>query len=113
MEQQASLLGHMSAAHLLLPDNVFLEFGAGKGKFLHFIACALGDSAKGPLIAIDRDSSRFKADRHHRAMLFERVKMDIENFDLARYPLPASRPVVACGKHLCGAATGDYRVHRI
>lgn len=31
---QASLIGHMDKLHLLEPSTIFLEFGAGRGKFM-------------------------------------------------------------------------------
>ena len=97
----------MQQSQLLSPQHLYLEFGAGRGKFLHFIASALGADAPGPFIALDRDSSRRKADRFHKEQDFQRVRMDIEHFALARYPLPPGRALVACSKHLCGAATGE------
>ena len=31
---QASLVGHMDKMHLLAPSTVFMEFGAGRGRYL-------------------------------------------------------------------------------
>ena len=40
LEQQASLIGNMREAGLLAPRRCFIEFGAGRGKLLHFVCVA-------------------------------------------------------------------------
>ena len=36
---QASLVGHMDKLHLVEPNTVFMEFGAGRGQCLMLIKC--------------------------------------------------------------------------
>ncbi len=91
-----------------------MEFGAGKGKFLHFISKAIGPDVRAKFIAIDRENCRFKFDRFHDGSdghSFERVRMDIEHLVLNQVTAIApSDRIVVCGKHLCGAATGMLAV---
>ena len=44
LEQQASLIGTMASVGLLAPGRCFIEFGAGKGKLLHYIRLAVEKS---------------------------------------------------------------------
>ncbi len=117
LEQQASLIGHMAQCGFLAGDRSFVEFGAGKGKFLHFVSLAVGTDKAAHYIAIDRDNSRFKFDRFHREdeekARFVRIREDIEHVRLASIAaLHEHTDLVVCGKHLCGAATGAFGVHK-
>lgn len=58
---------------------------------------------------------RHRTDKYHRqepadAVRFERYVVDIEHLALEKLPLLQDdgerKPIVACSKHLCGAATG-------
>ncbi|XP_060797199.1 tRNA:m(4)X modification enzyme TRM13 homolog isoform X2 [Neoarius graeffei] len=78
LKQQASILGNMEALDLLGSKRCYVEFGAGKdGKHKN------------------TDST------------FDRLQVDIQHLDLSRVPFLQEKrlPVIAVGKHLCGAAT--------
>lgn len=109
-EQQSSLIGLMDFNKLLVPKACYIEFGAGKGKLLHFVHKALGYEVKSDFLAVDRANCRQKYDRYHSQNInarFERVHCDIEHLDLLQVPLVqgSDYPLISCSKHLCGAAT--------
>lgn len=72
-------------------------------------------------IAIERMTRiRHRTDKYHRqepadAVRFERYVVDIEHLALEKLPLlqddAERKPIVACSKHLCGAATGTVEGH--
>ncbi|KAJ4943559.1 hypothetical protein JOQ06_006059 [Pogonophryne albipinna] len=118
LKQQSSLLGHMEALGLLGRGRSFVEFGAGRGKLSHWIHEAL--RRRDPLktsedlkdlqfLLVERSSTRFKVDGKHQeaGVQFERLQVDIQHLDLSKVaPLTDRKlPLVAVGKHLCGAAT--------
>jgi tRNA:m4X modification enzyme len=98
--------------------TLFAEFGAGKGMLSLALREAHPD-ARVVLIEREGGSGKSNADRVLRRStraLFERVRIDIRDFDLAEHPLArdadtagdgrgAACDVVAISKHLCGAAT--------
>uniref|UniRef100_A0A3Q3W1U4 tRNA:m(4)X modification enzyme TRM13 n=1 Tax=Mola mola TaxID=94237 RepID=A0A3Q3W1U4_MOLML len=115
LKQQSSILGHLEALGLLGRGRCFVEFGAGRGKLSHWIHEAL-KTPEYPeaqedlqLLLVERCSTRFKVDGKHQdaGVAFERLQVDIEHLDLSKVPLLRRHqlPVVAVGKHLCGAAT--------
>ncbi|KAJ2890879.1 tRNA:m4X modification enzyme [Coemansia aciculifera] len=117
--QQSSLVGHLDKRGLLDSQYALVEFGAGKGELSVFVHAAMNQTQEdGSIFLVDRKNFRqkFVKDedeplRHH----FERILIDIRDFDLAKIPKlqttdPATgvtqlRPIVAYSKHLCGAAT--------
>jgi hypothetical protein len=46
LEQQASLVGNMHKFQLLGPKFCYVEFGAGRGKLLHFVYRAVGEGVE-------------------------------------------------------------------
>ncbi|EDQ86879.1 uncharacterized protein MONBRDRAFT_27936 [Monosiga brevicollis MX1] len=112
-----------------LPPLV-VEFGAGRAHLLHCLRHALGWSSPAAYLALERDTIRLKADRYHRArpepaVSYSRLRADIANVvlaatvdaqppDVSTTPASAAplRPLVACWKHLCGAAT-DFAIQAI
>ncbi|XP_070687915.1 tRNA:m(4)X modification enzyme TRM13 homolog [Pempheris klunzingeri] len=121
LKQQSSILGHLKALGLLGRGRCFVEFGAGRGKLSHWIhealktpeALKIPDDLKTPddlqLLLVERCSTRFKVDGKHQdaGVEFERLQVDIQHLDLSKVPLLRHKrlPLVAVGKHLCGAAT--------
>eukprot|EP00250_Pteridium_aquilinum_P000447 c10490_g1_i1 orf=110-1522(+) len=120
--QQASMLGNMESFGLLqshVPcttgkpkalsksnsDPVYVEFGAGRGYLAHMLAdCYKAQN----IVLVERRSYKFKADRTLRqnaAVVFERVRIDIENLDLDGVKPLQDCHFVALSKHLCGHAT--------
>ncbi|XP_049587011.1 tRNA:m(4)X modification enzyme TRM13 homolog isoform X1 [Syngnathus scovelli] len=110
LKQQSSILGHLEVLGLLRRGRCFVEFGAGRGKLSHWILRALeGDQQERlQILLVERSSTRFKVDGKHREgdVEFARLQIDIQHLDLSQIPLPKhGLPLVAVGKHLCGAAT--------
>ena len=109
LEQQASLIGTMEAHGLLRPDSVFVEFGAGRAKLLHFVRRSVGEQQPAGYLAVDRDKTRYNFDRFHPPdgpARCARATIDIADLDLPAAPLVRDGgQLVAFGKHLCGGAT--------
>ncbi|XP_072516251.1 tRNA:m(4)X modification enzyme TRM13 homolog isoform X2 [Salminus brasiliensis] len=109
LKQQASILGNMEALELLGPGRCYVEFGAGKGKLSHWIHVALEKAEDVHFLLVERSSTRFKVDGKHKNTdaTFDRLQVDIQHLDLGRVPFLSEKglPVIAVGKHLCGAAT--------
>ncbi|XP_026202065.1 tRNA:m(4)X modification enzyme TRM13 homolog [Anabas testudineus] len=113
LKQQSSILGHLEELGLLGGGRCFVEFGAGRGKLSHWIHEALKTQDHScrdlQLLLVERCSTRFKVDGKHQdaAVQFERLQVDIQHLDLSKVPLLRKKklPLVAVGKHLCGAAT--------
>lgn len=109
LKQQASILGNMEALELLGPERCYVEFGAGKGKLSHWIHVALQEAENVHFLLVERSSTRFKVDGKHKNTdsTFDRLQVDIQHLDLSRVPFLQEKqlPVIAVGKHLCGAAT--------
>ncbi|XP_033932927.1 tRNA:m(4)X modification enzyme TRM13 homolog isoform X1 [Pseudochaenichthys georgianus] len=118
LKQQSSLLGHMEALGLLGRGRSFVEFGAGRGKLSHWIHEALrrrdalktGEDLEDlQFLLVERSSTRFKVDGKHQeaGVQFQRLQVDIQHLDLSKVAPLSDRklPLVAVGKHLCGAAT--------
>ncbi|XP_077572416.1 tRNA:m(4)X modification enzyme TRM13 homolog [Stigmatopora nigra] len=107
--QQASLLGHMEALDLLGSGRCYVEFGAGRGKLSHWIGRALKSahaSERPQMLLVERSAARFKADGKSQDADLVRLRIDIRHLDLSRVEALKRRPpLVAVGKHLCGAAT--------
>ncbi|XP_076847735.1 tRNA:m(4)X modification enzyme TRM13 homolog isoform X2 [Brachyhypopomus gauderio] len=110
LKQQASILGHMEGLELLGPDKCYIEFGAGRGKLSHWIHVALQKAENVHFLLVERSSTRFKVDSKHKNTdsTFDRLQVDIQHLDLRKVPFLREKalPVIAVGKHLCGAATG-------
>ncbi|XP_076441312.1 tRNA:m(4)X modification enzyme TRM13 homolog [Babylonia areolata] len=108
--QQASLIGQLEGLGLLAPGHCYVEMGAGKGQLSHWVRQAVSSHDDAAFLLVDRSSIRYKVDGYHKEeekVKFERIKMDIEHLRLGKVPMVANsqRPLVAIGKHLCGAAT--------
>ncbi|XP_046329278.1 tRNA:m(4)X modification enzyme TRM13 homolog isoform X1 [Haliotis rufescens] len=110
-KQQASLVGHLDKLQLLKDGVCFVEMGAGKGQLSHWVQRAVEKCDKVSFVLVDRGTIRYKLDNQHReeqGPKFERLRIDIEHLNLGKYNTISAddhRPVVAMGKHLCGAAT--------
>eukprot|EP00698_Gefionella_okellyi_P007522 TRINITY_DN1845_c0_g1_i2.p1 TRINITY_DN1845_c0_g1~~TRINITY_DN1845_c0_g1_i2.p1 ORF type:complete len:501 (-),score=97.17 TRINITY_DN1845_c0_g1_i2:1425-2927(-) len=98
--QHASLVGNMEQVGLLGRDNCYVEFGAGKGGFAQAIQRVMGAE----VLLIDRAAFRYKAALDAETSM-GRLRVDIKDFCLSGATLPPAKPVIAIGKHLCGAAT--------
>ncbi|KAM9365578.1 tRNA:m(4)X modification enzyme TRM13 homolog [Pholidichthys leucotaenia] len=115
LKQQSSILGHLEELGLLRRGRCFIEFGAGRGKLSHWIYEAIKSFEDQKtcedlqLLLVERSSTRFKVDGKHQesGVQFERLQVDIQHLDLSKVPLLCQKklPIVAVGKHLCGAAT--------
>uniref|UniRef100_W5LF98 tRNA:m(4)X modification enzyme TRM13 n=1 Tax=Astyanax mexicanus TaxID=7994 RepID=W5LF98_ASTMX len=109
LKQQASILGNMEALELLGPGRCYVEFGAGKGKLSHWIHVAIEQAKDIHFLLVERSSTRFKVDGKHKNTdaIFDRLQVDIQHLDLRKVPFLREKglPVIAVGKHLCGAAT--------
>ncbi|XP_066503857.1 tRNA:m(4)X modification enzyme TRM13 homolog [Hoplias malabaricus] len=109
LKQQASILGNMDTLELLGPGRCYIEFGAGKGKLSHWIHIALQKEENVHFLLVERSSTRFKVDGKHKNTdsTFDRLQVDIQHLDLRKVPFLQEKgiPVIAVGKHLCGAAT--------
>eukprot|EP00803_Ostreobium_quekettii_P008942 evm.model.scf_153.7 EVM.evm.TU.scf_153.7 scf_153:76933-82022(-) len=107
--QQASIIGNMDRLGMLqnAESSVAVEFGAGRG----YLSSMLSDVTPiKQFCLIDCGSVRFKADRSMRKSTdvdLQRLTCNIRDLDVCRIPQlrEENRPWVACGKHLCGAAT--------
>ncbi|XP_041357033.1 tRNA:m(4)X modification enzyme TRM13 homolog [Gigantopelta aegis] len=109
-KQQASIIGHLDKLGLLKDGNCFVELGAGKGQLSHWVQKALDKANDVAFILVDKGNVRNKFDLQHRegeGPVFERLRIDIEHLNLGKHLTvsESARPVVAMGKHLCGAAT--------
>ncbi|ETW07824.1 hypothetical protein, variant [Aphanomyces invadans] len=103
IQQQASILGHMEAKHLLRPSHVYCELGAGRA-MLSLALTQIYPSS--PFVLIDRAGSRGKADQHIATEnKCTRAKIDIRHLNLAKMEQVANQPLVCLSKHLCGVAT--------
>ncbi|CAF92856.1 unnamed protein product, partial [Tetraodon nigroviridis] len=109
LKQQASLLGHLEALGLLRRGRCFVEFGAGRGKLSHWIHEALR-SPEG--LQGQEELQLLLVDGKHQdsGVTFQRLHVDIEHLDLSKVPAlrRCELPLVGVGKHLCGAATGEF-----
>lgn len=121
--QQSSLIGQMSRMGLLTDMDLYVEWGAGKAEFSHYVSRALPhDGAVDRFLLIDRQGGRSKHDRRileeynfrqsSCTAVVSRKKVDIAHINLERlvtleFPdLHLTRPrVCSISKHLCGAAT--------
>ncbi|KAK7501164.1 hypothetical protein BaRGS_00007649 [Batillaria attramentaria] len=107
--QNASLIGQLDHLSLLTPGHCYVEMGAGKGQLSHWVRKAISSHDDAGFLLVDRSSIRYKVDGYHKEekVQFERIKIDIEHLNLGKVPMVSKsrRPLVAMGKHLCGAAT--------
>uniref|UniRef100_S4R6T0 tRNA:m(4)X modification enzyme TRM13 n=1 Tax=Petromyzon marinus TaxID=7757 RepID=S4R6T0_PETMA len=110
LQQQASIVGHLSTYGLLAHKSVTHECGAGRGKLSHWLWRALPGATRGvSFLLVERCSTRFKVDGKHQEgdVDFRRLLIDIQHLHLGKVPQLQDKgtSVVAIGKHLCGAAT--------
>ncbi|KAK9368601.1 methyltransferase TRM13-domain-containing protein [Lipomyces kononenkoae] len=128
--QQGSLISAIEDAGLLLCENCFVEFGAGRGELSRYLNQALiqkynNEPTHTPsFLLIDRSGMRMKFDsklvkdseelgsKHPAAPIVHRYKTDIKDLDLRKEDNHQLRRrsdgkgnLVALSKHLCGAAT--------
>ncbi|OUM70139.1 hypothetical protein PIROE2DRAFT_57007 [Piromyces sp. E2] len=119
----------------LKKEDVYLEFGAGKGELTYYVRKAVGDPST--YILVDRRNFRMKFDRENKKKKGEnstnpnedsittneesietipsdseksltvqkRLYMDIKDLCLAKLSLLKDKKLVAVSKHLCGCAT--------
>ncbi|ORZ36759.1 methyltransferase TRM13-domain-containing protein [Catenaria anguillulae PL171] len=89
VNQVASLIGHLQHMGSLKEEHVFVEFGAGKGEFGHFVHKALssqrpdGSHSSAPFFMVDRSNFRKKFDAY---MQVERIALDIKDLKLSLVP---------------------------
>jgi tRNA:m4X modification enzyme len=62
--QQASILGHLAKINSLKKEDVYVEFGAGKGELTYYVRKAVGDPST--YVLIDRRNFRMKFDRENK-----------------------------------------------
>ncbi|KAK9488996.1 methyltransferase TRM13-domain-containing protein [Lipomyces starkeyi] len=128
--QQGSLISTLGNLGLLLCENCFVEFGAGRGELSRYLNQALlHEYKKEPtytpsFLLIDRSGGRMKFDskiikdsddlgsKHPMAPIVHRIKADIKDLDLRKEEnnqlkrrSDGKGGIVAISKHLCGAAT--------
>ncbi|KAK9373747.1 methyltransferase TRM13-domain-containing protein [Lipomyces chichibuensis] len=128
--QQESLISTLGNVGLLLCENCFVEFGAGRGELSRYLNQALLHKYnKEPtytpsFLLIDRSGGRMKFDskiikdsedlgsKHLIAPIVHRIKTDIKDLDLRKVEnnqlqkrSDGKGGIVAISKHLCGAAT--------
>lgn len=116
-------------------SSTYVEFGSGRGNnmtnslFYKFsdqlkiservgqLSYAVGQTINletDALIMIDKSSPRHKHDNRYKVdgqshMSIDRIRADIADVDLGQVPLVRNnRRLVGTGKHLCGAATGNF-----
>lgn len=102
--QHASLIEHLKYLNLFKSENLFLEFGSGRGTLSHIIHSIL----KSNHILIDRAKLRHKAERHgtEADKIFKRIVIDIKDLSLQNIDLLNQFDhIVSFSKHLCGCAT--------
>jgi len=56
--KKASILGHLAKINSLNKEDVYLEFGAGKGELTYYVRKAVGDPST--YILVDRRNFRMK-----------------------------------------------------
>ncbi|KAL5034576.1 hypothetical protein BDV3_004118 [Batrachochytrium dendrobatidis] len=102
--QQASLMGHLHEKNLIGEHRCYAEFGCGKGELSKFIYASVPQHTR--YLLIDRKVMKLKVDRVFRANAdWERVTIDIRDFNLQGVERIQQMPVIAISKHLCGVAT--------
>nr|XP_032821774.1 tRNA:m(4)X modification enzyme TRM13 homolog isoform X2 [Petromyzon marinus] len=85
LQQQASIVGHLSSLGLLGADRCYVEFGAGRGKLSHWVRRALPGATRGvSFLLVERCSTRFKVDGKHQEgdVDFRRLLIDIQHLHL-------------------------------
>ncbi|KAK9322964.1 methyltransferase TRM13-domain-containing protein [Lipomyces orientalis] len=128
--QQGSLIATLGNVGLLLSENCFVEFGAGRGELSRYLHQALlhrynnAPTHAPSFLLIDRSGMRMKLDskiikdaedlgsKYPTPPIVHRIKTDIKDLDLRREDdkqlqkrSDGKGGVVAISKHLCGAAT--------
>ena len=127
--QLISIVAHMKRAGMLAPDGgverpAFVELGAGNGKLSRLVGVCAGPPPARVLM-VDRGRFRHKAERLRTVeeekmdenssvvtrkkvgvdAKFERVVIDIKDFDMVHAPFcNDADALIAFGKHLCGSA---------
>lgn len=117
--QQSSMAGILKELGLLSSENLYMEFGCGKGELSRIInTCILSDKHASQKTygfgLIDRGANRMKVDNKilqdcensELQPVIKRSRIDIEHLVVDKF-LESSEPtsVVAVSKHLCGVAT--------
>jgi len=111
LQQNSSLVSHLEKEGLLEDGSYYVEFGAGKGGMSHWVQRAMPSSRESHFLLVEKAGMRYKMDSYHRGEDqgpdFERLKMDIQHFDLSQSKSLKEhpKPVIGIGKHLCGGAT--------
>ncbi|OQR69139.1 tRNA guanosine-2'-O-methyltransferase TRM13-like [Tropilaelaps mercedesae] len=111
LRQQGHLVQLLCKNNLVDEDQLFVEFGAGRGQLATWIMRALGDDRirRSAFVLVDRGSQRYKADNRfveEWGPFIHRVRADIRHLCLERLEPFAqhSGKVVGFCKHLCGVA---------
>lgn len=104
VKQQSFILNRMDKFDLLKRDTCYIELGAGKGGLTERIAQSTSFGHECSFVIIDRATTRVKKERTLKESCdFERVKIDIADFDITA--VKSKHSIVGIAKHLCGAAT--------
>lgn len=83
--QIQKLISLMKSYNLINENYIYVEFGAGRGNFSHFIA--LENNDKSNHILLEREPRRNKLDKNHKNNKnFKRFRTDILNFDMTTIP---------------------------
>lgn len=94
-DQQSSIIGHLLNLNALNQNNVFVEFGSGRGELMSLVQQLV--AAEG--YVVDKKNCRFK----FATKTTTRLQIDIKDLDL-KEAVP-QKPIIAFSKHLCGSAT--------
>ncbi|XP_028966334.1 tRNA:m(4)X modification enzyme TRM13 homolog [Galendromus occidentalis] len=111
LNQQGALLKIMEEKGLLEANQMFVEFGAGRGQLATWVMRSLGDDGvdRSAFVLVDRGSQRYKADNRFVdkwGASIHRIRADIRHLCLERldpFKKHEGRVVGFC-KHLCGVA---------
>lgn len=83
--QIQKLIFLMKSYNLINENYIYVEFGAGRGNFSHYIA--LENNDKSSHILLEREPRRNKLDKNHKNnQNFKRFRTDILNFDMKTIP---------------------------
>ncbi|XP_064604725.1 tRNA:m(4)X modification enzyme TRM13 homolog [Liolophura sinensis] len=109
--QQASLIGHLQQMGFLTDGLCYVELGAGRGEFAHWVQLAMDTCNDSSFVLVDKGTCRYKFDSFHKGEhqgpTFERLQVNLADINLGKVPSisVSKRPVLGMGKHLCGDAT--------
>ncbi|KAM3139179.1 hypothetical protein pb186bvf_008777 [Paramecium bursaria] len=100
----------MRQYNLIDSDNIYVEYGAGKGRFSHQVAETLKQFSNHYAchVLIEREPRKQKYDKYQRKNpYYIRCRLDITDFNLHKLKeqIGFIKPFVGICKHMCGGAT--------